>query len=42
MTGLGAIQHLKPVLGLSETPPYWERPPVLPGTHAAAWPARNT
>lgn len=40
-TGLGTIQHLKPVLGLSETPPYWERPPVLPGTHAAAWPARK-
>ena len=41
-TRLGTIQHLKPVLGLSETPPYWERPPVLPGTHAAAWPARDT
>jgi crotonobetainyl-CoA:carnitine CoA-transferase CaiB-like acyl-CoA transferase len=37
----GLIQHLKPVLGLSETPPYWERPPVPLGTHPAAWPMRN-
>jgi crotonobetainyl-CoA:carnitine CoA-transferase CaiB-like acyl-CoA transferase len=29
--------HLRPVLGLSETPPYWERPPVPLGTHPAAW-----
>ena len=34
----GEIEHLKPVLGLSETPPYWERPPVPLGSHAAAWP----
>mgnify|MGYP001618458573 CR=1 FL=1 len=34
------ITHLKPVLGLSETPPYWERPPVPLGTHPAAWPTR--
>jgi crotonobetainyl-CoA:carnitine CoA-transferase CaiB-like acyl-CoA transferase len=36
----GAITHLAPVLGLSETPPRWERPPAPPGTHPAAWPAR--
>jgi len=35
------ITHLKPVLGLSETPPYWERPPVALGTHPARWPARE-
>jgi crotonobetainyl-CoA:carnitine CoA-transferase CaiB-like acyl-CoA transferase len=30
--------HLKPVLGLSETPPYWERPPASLGSHPPAWP----
>jgi crotonobetainyl-CoA:carnitine CoA-transferase CaiB-like acyl-CoA transferase len=34
----GEIEHLKPVLELSETPPYWERPPVPLGTHRAEWP----
>lgn len=37
----GLLQHLKPVLQLSETPPYWERPPVPLGTHPAAWPTRQ-
>jgi hypothetical protein len=37
----GAITHLRPVVGLSETPPYWARPPVSPGIHPAAWPARR-
>jgi hypothetical protein len=32
--------HLKPVLGLSETPPRWERPPAPLGAHPAEWPAR--
>ncbi len=32
--------HLKPVLELSETPPFWERPPVALGTHKPKWPAR--
>ncbi|MEK6244955.1 MAG: CoA transferase [Pseudomonadota bacterium] len=36
----GLIQHLKPVLGLSETPPHWERPPVPLGTHRPEWPTR--
>ncbi|MEO8142991.1 MAG: CoA transferase [Betaproteobacteria bacterium] len=37
---LGMIQHLKPVLQLSETQPYWERPPVPLGTHLPEWPKR--
>ncbi len=36
----GKYTHLKPVLELSETPPYWERPPVPLGTHPAEWPMR--
>jgi crotonobetainyl-CoA:carnitine CoA-transferase CaiB-like acyl-CoA transferase len=39
-TPVGTIQHLRPVLGLSETPPFWERPPVPLGTHPAEWPER--
>ncbi len=34
----GKYSHLKPVLELSETQPYWERPPLPLGTHPAAWP----
>ena len=37
----GKYTHLKPVLGLSETPPFWERPPVPLGTHPAEWPKRR-
>jgi len=37
----GNVSHLRPVLGLSETPPFWERPPVPLGTHPASWPARS-
>ena len=37
----GRIRYLKPVLELSATPPYWSRPPVPLGTHAAAWPDRE-
>ena len=36
----GRIRHLKPVVGLSQTMPYWERPPVPLGTHPPVWPAR--
>ena len=36
----GMIQHLKPVLQLSETQPYWERPPVPLGTNPPEWPMR--
>jgi hypothetical protein len=34
----GTICYLRPVIRLSETPPYWSRPPVPLGTHAPAWP----
>ena len=37
----GKFTHLKPVLGLSETPPYWERPPAPLGTHKPEWPSRG-
>jgi crotonobetainyl-CoA:carnitine CoA-transferase CaiB-like acyl-CoA transferase len=33
--------HLKPVLGLSETPPFWARPPAALGSHPAEWPGRS-
>ena len=33
----GRVRHLKPVLELSETPPYWSRPPVPLGYHEAKW-----
>jgi len=36
----GRITHLRPVLRMSGTPPYWERPPVPLGYHSPAWPAR--
>lgn len=34
----GVITHLAPVLQLSETPPFWARPPVPLGYHRAEWP----
>jgi crotonobetainyl-CoA:carnitine CoA-transferase CaiB-like acyl-CoA transferase len=37
-TPAGRIRYLRPVVQLSHTPPYWSRPPVPLGTHAAAWP----
>jgi crotonobetainyl-CoA:carnitine CoA-transferase CaiB-like acyl-CoA transferase len=36
----GLIGHLKPVVELSETPPYWARPPVPLGHHRPEWPGR--
>jgi crotonobetainyl-CoA:carnitine CoA-transferase CaiB-like acyl-CoA transferase len=33
----GRIRYLKPVLGLSETPPYFARPPVPLGYHQPSW-----
>jgi hypothetical protein len=33
----GMITHLAPVLQLSETPPFWARPPVPLGYHRAEW-----
>ena len=35
----GRMTHLRPVLGMSQTPPRWERPPVPLGYHPPAWPA---
>jgi len=34
----GVITHLRPVVQLAETPPYWARPPVPLGYHRAEWP----
>jgi len=34
----GRIGHLKPVVRLSETPPFWARPPVPLGHHRPQWP----
>jgi crotonobetainyl-CoA:carnitine CoA-transferase CaiB-like acyl-CoA transferase len=36
----GRITHLRPVLGMSLTPPRWDRPPVPLGYHPPVWPAR--
>jgi crotonobetainyl-CoA:carnitine CoA-transferase CaiB-like acyl-CoA transferase len=36
----GVLQHLGPVLRLSETPPRWARPTVPLGYHRPEWPAR--
>jgi len=33
----GRIRYLKPVLGLSETPPYFARPPAPLGYHPPVW-----
>ena len=35
----GRVRHLKPVVELSETPPFWARPPVPLGYHPPVWPA---
>jgi crotonobetainyl-CoA:carnitine CoA-transferase CaiB-like acyl-CoA transferase len=37
-TPSGKLTHLKPVVQLSETPPYWARPSVPLGYHRPAWP----
>jgi crotonobetainyl-CoA:carnitine CoA-transferase CaiB-like acyl-CoA transferase len=37
-TPVGKLQHLAPTIGMSETPPHWERPTVPLGYHPAAWP----
>ena len=41
-TPLGKLQHLGPTLQLSETPPRWDRPTVMPGHHQPVWPPRST
>ena len=37
----GRLRYLRPVLQLSETPPYWSRPPAPLGAHPPAWPERG-
>jgi len=39
-TPSGRLQHLAPVLRLSETPPRWARPTVPLGYHEPVWPPR--
>lgn len=39
-TPAGRLDHLAPVLRLSETPPRWSRPAVPLGYHPPAWPPR--
>ncbi len=38
-SAFGQLVHVAPAARLSETPAFWPRPPVPPGTHEAAWPA---
>jgi crotonobetainyl-CoA:carnitine CoA-transferase CaiB-like acyl-CoA transferase len=40
-TPVGRLGHLKPVVQLSATPPYWARPSVPLGHNEPAWPARG-
>jgi crotonobetainyl-CoA:carnitine CoA-transferase CaiB-like acyl-CoA transferase len=40
-TPSGKLRHLKPVVQLSETAPYWARPSVPLGYHRAEWPERE-
>lgn len=37
-TPFGRLRHVVPAARLSETPAFWSRPSVPPGTHPAAWP----
>ena len=37
---VGVLRHFSPILGLSETPPRWERPAVALNYHQPVWPAR--
>jgi crotonobetainyl-CoA:carnitine CoA-transferase CaiB-like acyl-CoA transferase len=34
----GRMEHIKPVLEMSETPPRWDLPPVPLGSHPPVWP----
>ena len=40
-TPSGRLRHLRPVVQLSETKPYWARPSVPLGYHQPVWPARG-
>jgi hypothetical protein len=35
----GRLTHVKPPIGLSDTPMAWDRPAVPLGTHPPQWPA---
>jgi crotonobetainyl-CoA:carnitine CoA-transferase CaiB-like acyl-CoA transferase len=37
-TPSGRLRHLRPVVQMSETPPYWARPAVPLGHHRPVWP----
>ena len=37
-TPSGHLRHLKPVVRMSETQPYWARPSVPLGYHQPVWP----
>jgi crotonobetainyl-CoA:carnitine CoA-transferase CaiB-like acyl-CoA transferase len=41
VTPVGRLQHLAPVLHLSDTPPRWVRPTVPLGYHPPVWPAKG-
>ncbi len=41
-TPVGRLQHLGPVVSLSETPPRWARPSVPLGYNEPVWPERET
>ena len=40
-TPSGPLRHLKPVVQMSETEPFWARPSVPLGYHRPVWPARR-
>jgi crotonobetainyl-CoA:carnitine CoA-transferase CaiB-like acyl-CoA transferase len=40
-TPSGRLRHLKPVVHMGETKPYWARPSVPLGYHRAEWPERG-
>jgi crotonobetainyl-CoA:carnitine CoA-transferase CaiB-like acyl-CoA transferase len=37
----GLLEHLRPVVRMSETPPFWNRPAVPLGYHRPQWPLRE-
>ena len=39
-TPAGPLRHLRPVVQMSETPPFWARPSVPLGYHQPVWPER--
>jgi len=36
-TGYGPLKHLKPIIKMPKTPPYWERPAPALGADAPVW-----